>query len=156
MELQIYMLDVYDDYKIAEITGINVKTVTDWRKFVKSLGSSKRQEKKVPVASMLKRKEVNFTKERQFQKYFVNTLREPCEEYYRVEGWFIDVLTKSHVYELKLDLHNSVFQKAVGQVLMYRTFFPERQAAVVANAVNVPAFYVDRAGSIGVKVIEFT
>ncbi len=123
MQLQIWMVTFSTDY-ITEITGINPKTVNDWKRFM----SGEKED-------LTKRE--NTKPEAILQERFVKSLTSDYEEYVRTPTGIIDVLTEKEIFEIKVSVSNSTIYKPFGQLIIYSKNYPRRKKVIVAKKVSL-------------------
>ena len=58
-----------------------------------------------------------------FQNLFKNTLTEKYKEYVKTPFGTIDILTDKYIYEIKYNPSISQLQRALGQLIFYKTFY---------------------------------
>jgi hypothetical protein len=162
MELERWMLDEWNDQTIADKTGINIKTIRDWRKFMAHRSRLIIQEEKVqpkerysfpPKYSTKRRK--RYINERALQDAFVKSLEVPYKEYVKVPFGIVDVLTDDTIYELKHKLNRGDLQQALGQITLYGTYYPKHKKVIVANVLSISFELEEAAIKAGVEIILF-
>lgn len=146
MELELYMLKQYDDKKISEMTGINVKTIADWRLMMYELETAGIRTKPLMKTSP----------EREIQSRFTQTLDTPFQEYVKTKYGIIDILTDNAIYEVKVDINNSSIHKPIGQVLLYSTEMQNRAKVIVARSIKISEHIRQSINNMGIQLLEFT
>lgn len=146
MELQLYMLKQYDDKTISEITGIGIKTITDWRAMMYEL----------ETAGIRVKPDIKHSPEKQIQTRFAKTLDVPYQEYVKTKYGIIDILTDYSIYEVKVDINNSTIHRPVGQVLLYSTELNNRAKVIVARSIRVSEYVRNAVNNLGVQLVEFS
>jgi len=130
------LLGTMSDKEVADRLGIKPNTLTIYR-IRHGIGAHRSGE------------------EAALQKRFVESLSDSLE-YVRTPGGIIDVLTDKYVYELKVSLDNvSCLHSALGQILIYSSFYPDRKRAIVCQKNHVSQEVLDILSSFDVELIIF-
>lgn len=165
MELQKWMLDKWNDKTISDNTGINIKTIRDWRMMMyrKSRLMFEDEEKR-PIQKQPKyvypekevtKKRKRYVDERNLQEAFVESLTMPYKQYVSLPFGIIDVLTDDTIYELKTRLTRGDLQQALGQITLYGTMYPKHKKVIVANILKISFELEEAAMKTGVEILIF-
>jgi hypothetical protein len=158
MELELSMLDEFNNETIASMTGINVKTIKAWREMMGELRGANIRTSPAPVKRVFQviEKKARANSEKELQSRFVKTLDTDYQEYVRTKYGIIDVLTQKSLYELKIDITNSTIQKPVGQVILYSFDMPNINKVIVAKTIRISEYIEKAISSLGIRLLEFS
>jgi hypothetical protein len=156
MELELSMLEEFNNETISSMTGINIKTIKDWREMMGEIRGANIRTAPFPKRIYTETKPARIGGEKELQSRFVKTLNTEYQEYVRTKYGIIDVLTGDSLYELKIDITNSTIQKPVGQVILYSFDMPNINKVIVARTIRISEYLENAIASLGIKLFEFS